>query len=103
VRVSPRKFSSGLLCTLLATLPFLLPSGTALAQSSTRSFQMTLWEVPAREYPGNTDPDPVVGQDTDIRVFYDHPGHPEDQPSGLSIVIRSDWNAPLSGRGYVSG
>jgi hypothetical protein len=100
VRASPGTLASGLLCALLAALISFLATGTAGAQTSTRSFQMTLWEVPLWEYPDNHDPDPVLGQDTDIRVFYDHPGHPEDQPAGLSIVIRADWNAPLAGRGY---
>jgi hypothetical protein len=73
VRITLRKFSSGLLLTLITAAAFLTGSGTAYAQSNTRSFQMALWT------------DPVLDKDTDIRTFFF--GHESQPAQGPTVLI----------------
>jgi hypothetical protein len=86
-----RKFSSGVLLTLLATAVVFVGSGPTYAQSNTRSFQMGLWGYPSPAIPPSAD--------TDIAAFYE--GQNQPLPPIRSIVILASWaTTPLSAYGY---
>jgi hypothetical protein len=71
------KFSLGVLLTLFTGTLVLTSSAPAYAQSSTRSFQMALWDYP------------TAGPNADIATFYPTEG----QPAGRSILI--GWNPTI--------
>jgi hypothetical protein len=95
VRITLRKFSSGLLLTLLAAVFFVTGSSPTYAQSNTRSFQMGLW----------TDPSPDAN--SDIALFWDPdppappPGSQPQPPAPLrTILLSHHYDISLYAKSY---
>lgn len=90
MRITPRELSSGFVLALLTATFLIAPSSKAVAQSSTRSFQMALW--------GAKDD----GDHTDIKTFDEtqEPSMPQydgkhRQPPGRSIRVNFNWKSPV--------
>lgn len=76
VRRTPKRTLSNVLFALLTALLFLVPGGRLHAQSTTRNFQISLWEC------CTTPPPPVTHADSDIREF----GYSVTQPPPPALM-----------------
>jgi len=84
MRVTPSKLSSEFVLALLAALLLFAPSSGTYAQSTTRSFQMGVWDS--------------ITDYTDIPTF----SLDRNQPAGRSILFGWNWySAPIAAGGEV--